>query len=243
MSDPLGIALGYWVLLGAITAFHALMEITPSIVRKSKRRFMDWLYFYREFSAKQNEDGCKALLLWFLLHQHLLKKKSKMMLNHMLDCNFVLPEYNNQFEVETAYGNIYFAILSGDDLNIHGFRVAVRRRNWFLGFQKMENLDRLITFMKNDVCWPCRIYYHENSETVIKKNRNTRFEECIPEQLKSVILALYAKFERDYRARQTIGRVEDVPLHEAEEVEVEDEDEDEASSEVVVSDVTPFLCT
>lgn len=237
MTDPLGIAVGYWVLFSLITAFHALMEVTPSIVNKSKKWFMNWLYFYRELSAKQNEDGCKALLLWFLLHQHLIKKKSGMMLNHMLDCNYLLPKYNEQFYVETAYGRIYFVIISADDLNIHGFRVAVRRRSGFFRSQKMENLDRLITFMTNDVCWPCRIYYHEKSETVVKKNNNPFFDERVPEELKAVIKKVYAQFEREYRARQA-ATIQDAPLLGATLVDDSDSDEDESLDFVSVEDVT-----
>lgn len=198
MVEPLGLALGYWVLFGVITAFHSLMELTPKIVNKSKKMFMDWLYFYRELSTRQNEDGCKALLIWFLTHQHLLKKSPGMILNHMLDCMYLLPQYNKQFEVETAYGTIYFAIISADDLNIHGFRVSVRRRGWLFGKQKTVNLDRLITFMIDEVCRPCCIYYHERSETLIEKNNNKYYDEKIPEQLKVIMQKLYNQFRREY---------------------------------------------
>ena len=211
----LGVKVGYWLLFGIITLFHAAMEMTPYIANKSKKRFMDWRYYYREFSAKQNEEGSKALLLWFLLHQRLIPRRSKMMYPFMLNCNFVLPEYNRQFEVETAYGTIFFAILSADELNIHGFRAAVRRRNWFFGPAKQENLDRLITFLKEDVYDPCCIYYAEKAIRPTVRNPDKYYDEEVPPEMEKLLKRVFAKFQQEEMARQA-----DIP--EAEVVKEED---------------------
>lgn len=201
----LGLQPGYFLLFGALTLIHAGMEMTPSVVRKSKKNCMDWRYYYREMSLNQNEEACKAFLLWFILHQHLIPKSSKMMFGRMMNCVFCLPEYNKQIEMQTAYGTIFFTILSADDINIHGFRIAVRRRNWFFGKQKLDNLDRMISFIKYEILEPCRIYYVEKPTKKVKRSDNPWFGPKIIKQMEIPLRNLHTKFMIEERKRQQIA--------------------------------------
>lgn len=203
--EILGLALGYYVLFGALTVLSTAGELTPKAVKASRKFMMDWYYYYREFSTRQNEDGCKAILLWCLLHQHLLPKDDKKNVIVMLNCQFTLPTYNKQFKIGTRYGTIYMTILSANNADISGFRIAIARRSWLFGRAIKKNEDRLIKFLYDEVFERVKLYYAEHDDIdhdVEIEADDKKYDVKIPIGMEVTIRRLHEKYLLEERSRQ-----------------------------------------
>ena len=204
-GELLGLVSGYYVLFSVLTLLSGAAELTPKAVKASRKFFMNRYYYYREFSAKQNEDGCKAILLWCMLHQHLLPKDDKKNMVIMLNCQFNLPTYNKQFEIDTRYGIIYMTILSVNNADISGFRVAITRRNRFFGREIKKNEDLLIKFLYDEVFERVKLYYAEHDyvdHDVEIKPHQKKYDIKIPIGMEVTIHRLHEKYLLEERARQ-----------------------------------------
>lgn len=206
----LGVPVGFWAVVGGATLFSPTIEMTAKAVKSSRSFLMDWWWYYRELSTRQSEDSCSALMFWFMLHPQLIPRSSRMMTVDMMSCTFELPEYNKRFKIDTAYGEFYITILSGDGLQIHGFRIAVKRRRYLFGRSRPENLDKLWAFL-NEVYGILGIDSAQKPLKPVARSTNRKYNMRQPEGLASYINWLIEQKRRE-RQERLRPRMEDSPM-------------------------------
>lgn len=206
----LGVPVGFWAVVGGATLFHPTVEMTSKAVKSSRSFLMDWWWYYRELSTKQSEDSCSALMFWFMLHPDLIPRSSRMMTVDMMSCTFELPEYNKRFKIDTAYGEFYITILSGDGLQIHGFRIAVERRRYLFGRSRPENLDKLWAFL-NEVYGILGIDSAQKPLKPVTRSTNKKYNMRQPEGLANYLNWLIEQKQRE-REERLRRKMEDSPM-------------------------------
>ena len=135
----LGIPAGYYALFGGVTALNMAAMGLPAAIEKSNHWFQDKLYYYKTYSAVQEQDMCYAIFIWLATHQFAIPAYCNGIMKTIdyIDSKdgttkkkqIILPPCNTDTEIKTSNGSILVNVLS-DGINILGFRLSVYKRNW-----------------------------------------------------------------------------------------------------------------